>query len=256
MERLQALRSDFTCSRCTHADATGSTDETEAQLFANHPSECGYRAWQQAALYILEEEIAQEILAKLQQIQAYRNTVSCHMCGMCCRLASSDASYPELLERAAQGDDFAQQFTSIFLPYSSRQAAAEKYPEGVAAVLAHVGEPSGGSSAEALSSASATGISNPHTNAQEDANSANAKPDERVYFYHCPYIGEDNRCTLYGTDQRPALCETYPETPLGFVYDKCAWKPWQNDTHMDTLLAHAMLNLCEAWSQKLHVVLA
>src|SRR5262249_51157171 len=118
---------------------------------------------------------------------------------------------------------FSQQFTSIFLPYASRQAAREKEPEGVAAVLAHIGDQDGGSGER-----------------------------ERVYFYHCPYIGEDNRCTVYGTDQRPAICANYPETPLGFVSNACAWKPWQEETHPETLLAHAMLNLCEAWNVRLN----
>jgi Fe-S-cluster containining protein len=226
---LQTLRPAMSCPVCENEKQTTHTDNDTLPLHRMHDG-CPNRHWQTAMLHFLETELARDILTRLAQIGAYRNTFSCHMCGMCCRLASSEHSYPELLERAAQGDDFAQQFTSIFLPYASREAARAKYPEVVAAVLAHVGE------------------------AIEQAENKTVK--ETVFFYHCPYIGEDNRCTVYGTDKRPAICENYPETSLGFMVRDCAWKPWQDETHLDTLLAHGLLNLCQSWSENLREALA
>lgn len=181
-------------------------------------------AWQKRALHEVEHVIGLELVTRLQQIEAYKNTFSCHMCGMCCRLASSEYTYEQLQARAQAGDDFARQFTSIFLPYASRDEARQRFPDVVSAVLQEAGEPA-------------------------DAET------EHVYFYHCPHVGPDNRCMLYGTDRRPAICGSYPETPLGFVYQKCAWKPWKDETHGDALLVHAMLALCTDLSQRLRQAL-
>jgi Fe-S-cluster containining protein len=217
--QLLALREHFHCERCT-----SHPDETLAAWLAPFARDCGYRAWQQAILSLVETEIAGQILAQLQRIEAYKQTFSCHMCGMCCKMASTDAPYETLQQRAAEGDEFARQFTSIFLPYASREAARQVAPTVVDAALAEaVEEPDG---------------------------------EEKLYFYHCPYLGEDNRCTVYGTDKRPAICSSYPETPLSFVYKNCSWRPWKEDTHMDTLLAHAMLALCTQLSEKLRDSLA
>jgi len=80
--------------------------------------------------------------------------------------------------------------------------------------------------------------------------------EEKVFFYHCPYLGEDNRCTVYGTPKRPAICSSYPDTPLTFIAKNCAWKPWKDETHADTLAAHAMLALCEHFAGKLQIAIA
>lgn len=212
--QLGALRQQVHCNCCD-----GSNLNDINQWLGPLPLNCQYRRWQQAALHWLETDAATPILETLNQIEAYKNTFSCHMCGMCCRMASSDASYKELQARAATGDEFARQFTSIFLPYASRDAARQVAPDVVEAVLAEAGEEAGDS--------------------------------ERIFFYHCPYLGEDNRCSIYGTAKRPAICSSYPETPLSFVYERCAWKPWKDDTHSATLAAHALLALCSDYAEKL-----
>jgi Fe-S-cluster containining protein len=211
---LASMRQAFACNECDPAD-----HQTLNDWMTPRHAGCAYRGWQQGALHFLENEAARSILDKLQVIEAYKNQFSCHMCGMCCRMASHDASYEELQARAANGDTFARQFTSIFLPYESRETARRTAPEVVAAVLAEAGEEADG--------------------------------EERIFFYHCPYLGEDNRCSIFGTDKRPAICASYPETPLSFVYEKCAWKPWKDDTHADTLAAHALLALCSQYAETL-----
>jgi Fe-S-cluster containining protein len=221
---LSAIRQEYACPTCDPKPALEDNNDAIASWLKKlHPG-CGYRPWQERALAVIEQEAGRDILLKLQQIEAYKNTFSCHMCGMCCRMASSEHSYDELRTRAEAGDEFARQFTAIFLPYQSREAARRKAPDVVSAVLAEAGEEVG----EA----------------------------ERVYFYHCPYIGEDNRCSIYGTEKRPAICASYPETPLSFVYEKCAWRPWKDETHTDTLAAHALLALCTHWAETLHKALA
>ncbi len=220
-ERLAVLQGQYACPQCDFGESDA------ARWFEPLHAGCGYRGWQREALCFIEQDMGKAILGQLAGIEAYKNTFSCHMCGMCCRLASSEYSYDELKTRAAQGDDFARQFSSIFLPYQSREAARQVAPEVVDAVLAEAG-----------------------------AEDTSAEGQERIYFYHCPYVGEDNRCSVYGTNKRPAICASYPETPLSFVYEKCAWKGWKDETHADTLAAHALLALCTDWAAKLKQALA
>lgn len=210
---LSGLWECFSCSACqAHA-----RPDAEAWLQPLPPT-CQYRDWQREALNWLENSLGQELLTKLQQIEGYRQTFTCHQCGVCCRLASSEYDYGTLRKQAAAGDAFAAQFTSIFLPYASRDAARSKFPDVVGAVLQEAGEPAG---------------------------------EERVFFYHCPYVGEDNRCTIYGTAKRPAICGSYPETPLSFVYEKCAWRPWKEETRQDALTVHATLELAQDLASRL-----
>jgi Fe-S-cluster containining protein len=217
-QHLSELRKPFQCSLCDSLNNL-SLSQWMSPLHAG----CAYTAWQQTALQFIETEAAQTILDRLKAIETYKNTFSCHMCGMCCRMASHDAPYEVLRQRAEAGDEFARQFTSIFLPYASREAARQKAPEVVEAVLAEAGTEKPG--------------------------------EETIFFYHCPYLSEDNRCSVYGTDKRPAICASYPETPLSFVYEKCAWHPWKEETHLDTLAAHALLALCSQYSEKLRASL-
>ena len=220
---LLSLRAQFACEGCSF----GTDTSLEVGLGQLHTG-CGFRGWQQAALAWLEGEAMRPVLAGLEAITAYKNTFDCHMCGMCCRMASSESSYEELLAKAGAGDEFARQFTSVFLPYASREAALEKAPDVVAAVLAEAVEP-----LKLVKSGE-------HSDGGE----------ERSFFYHCPYIGEDNRCSIYGTDKRPGICASYPETPLSFVYERCAWKPWKDETHAPSLVAHAMLALAANYAER------
>jgi Fe-S-cluster containining protein len=210
-QQLENLRGESHCLQC-HAGTVKELART-----SSHQG-CVDNPWRKAALSLVEEELPADVIGKLSFIQVARNQVTCHSCSECCRLASSEYSFSELQERAQMGDSFAQEFIKIFLPYASREVAIERFPQQVEAVLAHIGEEAG---------------------------------QEKVHFYHCPYIQEDNLCGVYGTDKRPSICESYPETPLGYVSKNCAWKPWQEEHHMETLLAHAMLNLCDMWSQNI-----
>ncbi len=43
----------------------------------------------------------------------------CNKCGTCCLCASPSKSYKELLQKASEGDEFARDFFSIFIPYKN-----------------------------------------------------------------------------------------------------------------------------------------
>lgn len=208
-ERLDTLRDSYSCVVCDPHKKN-----PPELLITNHEG-CGYRIWQQAAIAVIENDIARDLLTKLNLIEGYKAQFKCHMCGVCCRFASSEFSYEQLEAKAAAGDNFARQFTSIFLPYPSQRSALEQFPAIVESVLTQADDP------------------------------------DSVYFYHCPYIGEDNRCTIYGDPRRPQICDNYPDTPLTFIYNKCAWKPWKDETHEDALWAHSMIELCTDTANKL-----
>ncbi|MBX2861477.1 MAG: YkgJ family cysteine cluster protein [Vampirovibrio sp.] len=214
-QQLDALKASFSCPPCDKAQASPEL------LEPFHPG-CGYLGWQQQAVQEIENKIAKDILLKLQHIETEKQKISCHMCGVCCRLACSEFSFEDLQAKAAQGDEFARQFTSIFLPYASTKDARNNFPEVVDSILASAME------------------------------SGSVDQDKSIHFYHCPYIGEDNRCTIYGSPKRPEICDSYPDTPLTFIYDKCAWKPWKDATHTDALLSHAMIELCTYTLDKLN----
>ena len=85
--------------------------------------------WQIAVLDMFENDISHEIYRKWQEILKLRENYECKGCATCCNLACSEFSPDELKKRAANGDKFAKQFTSIFIPYNSREEARKIYPE-------------------------------------------------------------------------------------------------------------------------------
>jgi Fe-S-cluster containining protein len=182
---------------------------------------------QQEALIQLEETLGKELLQTLESIQALRNQIQCQQTGDCCRLASSEFSWEELLSKAASGDSFARQFTSVFLPYASEAVVRQRYPEVVAEVLAYA-----------------------------QPTSENGRSSFDVYFYHCPHVTEDNLCGLWGNAKRPSLCATYPETPLTFTHKRCAWRPWQKNHHGMALRVHAALFIGDYVTTRLKDALA
>ncbi len=114
--------------------------------------------WQNAVIEMFEKDICREIYEKWQEILVYRNNFECKGCAICCQLACSEHSPGELQKRAQNGDEFAKQFTSIFVPYKTKDEAERVYPEYFKLLSEHaVGD---------------------------------------VYFYHCPKL-DCNRCPDY-----------------------------------------------------------
>ncbi len=118
----------------------------------------------------------------------------CKMQGCCCRGASPSTPYFKLLEKAAQGDEFARNFFSIFVPHASHDEARKIVPGLVERTLI--------------------------ASKKDEA----FRSEEDVVFYQCRYIGEDNKCRIW--EDRPELCRSYPDTPFVVFAPNCAFEPW------------------------------
>jgi Fe-S-cluster containining protein len=119
---------------------------------------------------------------------------TCKMQGCCCRGASPSVPFHKLLEKAANGDVFAQNFFSIFVPHESHDAARKIVPGLVERTLI------------------------------ASKKDAAFKTEDDVVFYQCRYIGEDNKCQIW--EDRPQLCRAYPDTPFVVFAPNCAFEPW------------------------------
>ena len=185
------------------------------ELLDRYEPDSAGRKWQTEALTLLNQEISHEVYRKLQEILAYREMFKCSGCATCCRLACSEFSPDELKQKAENGDKFAQQFTSIFIPYESIDEAEKIYPEYIKLLR--------------------------------------EKVDEKVYFYHCPKLTEDNRCSDY--ENRPQICRDFPDNPLAILPDKCGYRAWKDEINPIALMLHSMVEIIDFYKQKLQEVM-
>lgn len=119
---------------------------------------------------------------------------TCKMQGCCCRGASPSTPAKKLLEKAADGDVFARNFFNIFIPYPNHDAARQVVPGLVERTL------------------------------KASEKDAGFDSHDDVVFYHCRYIGEDNKCQIW--EDRPELCRAYPDSPFVVFAPNCAFEPW------------------------------
>ena len=117
----------------------------------------------------------------------------CKMCGKCCRVATSSVPYEQICALAKNGDRYAKEFLSIFVPYDSIEDARNVHAEIVDNIIN-------------LKSAD-----------------IDFRKDE-LTFYYCKYIGEDNLCKNY--ENRPTLCKHCPSTPWSIVPPGCGFEGW------------------------------
>lgn len=185
----------------------GITDDIFTEFYSNSEG----RRWQNEFLEILENKISKEIYQQFQEILKERKDYKCLGCATCCNLACSEFSPDELKKRAEGGDNFAKQFLSIFIPYSSKEEARKVYPEYIALL-------------------------------EEN------KEDE-VYFYHCPKLTEDKRCSDY--ENRPQICRDFPDNPLTLLPVSCGFCGWKEKSEDMTLLLHAMIEIVEYYKEKI-----
>lgn len=158
------------------------------------------------------EEVLKEIYEKWMKMLEYRQNFSCIGCATCCKLACSEFSYEELQEKAKNGDNFATQFTSIFIPYENENEPRMIYPEYI----------------ELL---------------EQKLNG------EKVYFYHCPKLTKDNRCPDY--ENRPQICRDFPDNPLSLLPKSCGYSNWRQEIEPTALMLHAMLEIVGFYKQRL-----
>lgn len=206
LELFERLRANYSCPRCD-----GSAIQVDASLHEG----CPFREWQKEVILNLEQVVGKRIVETLEEIQRARAIKGkCLMCGACCSLSSSEFDYETLLQKAQDGDSFAQQFTSVFQPYESHEAAYAKFPELVKQML--------------------------------------EQADGDVHFYHCPHLSNENRCTIYQDPRRPPICSDYPEMPLVLMHRGCGYQSWKEEALPDALLAHASLELCQYYVHRIY----
>lgn len=204
-------------SLCNHCKENCDLDFNTIELFQKFPEGCNFRFWQEAALNELEGRISRDIYEKIRIVDKGREECSCAMCASCCNLASSEYTYEQLLEKAKNGDKFAKEFTSIFIPYKSNDEARKIYPDYVSLIEKQF----------------------------ED--------EDGIQFYHCPKIGADNLCTDY--ENRPQICRDFPTNPLVVFPPACAYRKWKDDVEITALLLHAMVEIVGFYREKLKELL-
>ena len=167
--------------------------------------------WQEKVLDMFENDISKEIYRKWQEILSLRENYSCKGCATCCNLACSEYSYEELKKRAENGDNFAKQFTSIFIPYETREDAKKIYPEYLKLLSENV--------------------------------------EGEVYFYHCPKLTECKRCSDY--ENRPKICRDFPDNPLDILPKSCGFYEWRQQVEPVVMMLHAMMGILEFYKEKI-----
>ena len=183
----------------------------KGELFEKYESGSVGHDWQNKVISLLNNDVSKEIYRKLKEILAYRVKFQCVGCATCCKLACSEFSPEELKQKADNGDNFAKQFMSIFIPYPSKDEARKVYPEYI----------------ELL----------------EENNETD------VYFYHCPKLTANNRCSDY--ENRPQICRDFPDNPLCILPKSCGYKSWKDEIEPIALMLHAMLEIIEFYTKKL-----
>ncbi len=208
--QLLSLKDNSSCKNCNFPCFL---QNDEFQLFEELPDFCPHKNWQKKAKEKLENEISRDILTKLNEIKLYREKFSCNCCAICCKLAGSEFSYEELKEKAKNGDEFASQFVSVFVPYTSEEEARAVYPEYFDFVVS-----------------------------KKEENS-------KMYFYHCEKL-DKNLCGDYGN--RPDICKVFPTNTLIMLPPSCGYYQWQEETKVPSLLTHALISIIEFYLEKLN----
>lgn len=183
----------------------------DGDIFDSYAAGTAGNEWQRAVLEMLENDISKEVYRKYQEILAYRSQFSCRGCATCCNLACSEFSPVELANKAANGDNFASQFLSVFIPYESKEEARKVYPEYIQML--------------------------------------EENKEDKVYFYHCPKLTSDKRCSDY--ENRPQICRDFPDNPLSILPKSCGYKKWKDEIEPVALMLHSMVEIIEYYREKI-----
>lgn len=205
--QIENLKPANACSKCLKPC------DLKKEVLETFPSDCELKNWQKDVLKFFDEDVLKTTYEKWMKILDYRNIFGCTGCATCCNLACSEFSYEELKQKAKNGDNFATQFTSIFIPYESEEDARAVYPEYLDLLK------------EKLST-------------------------EKVYFYHCPKLTQDKRCSDY--ENRPQICRDFPDNPLSMLPSKCGFCKWKEEVEPTALMLHSMLEIVDFYKNKLN----
>lgn len=174
------------------------------------PQSRGFQ-WQTSVLEMFENDICREIYRKWTEIINYRKNFKCKGCATCCNLACSEFSPEQLKEKAQKNDKFASQFTKIFIPYKTREEARKIYPEYIKLL--------------------------------DDT------LQDEVYFYHCPKLDENKKCSDY--ENRPEICRTFPDNPLSILPETCGFYQWRIEVEPAALMLHSMTEIIDYYKQNI-----
>lgn len=181
-------------------------------IFENFPQSCAYNTWQKDVINLFDEVTLKDIYQKWMKILSYRDNFNCVGCATCCKLACSEFSYDELKQKAQNKDKFAKQFISIFIPYEDENEPRKIYPEYFELLREKL-------------------------------------EGERVYFYHCPKLTDDNRCSDY--ENRPSICRDFPYNPLSLLPKSCGFSTWKDEVEPTALMLHSLLEIIEFYKNKI-----
>lgn len=186
-------------------------DGFNGDIFEVYPKDSLGYTWQQKVIDMFENEISKDIFNKWTVILAYRKQFHCKGCATCCNLACSEFSPQELREKADNGDNFATQFLSVFIPYDSKEEARKIYPEYIKLLDETI--------------------------------------EEDVHFYHCPKLNDCNRCSDY--ENRPKICRTFPDNPLSILPESCGYYEWRQEVEPIALMLHSMVEIVDYYKSKI-----
>ena len=100
---------------------------------------------------------------------------------------------------------------SVFVPYASKEDARKVYPEYIKML--------------------------------------EENKEDNVYFYHCPKLTEDKRCSDY--ENRPQICRDFPDNPLSILRKSCGYKQWKDEIEPLALMLHSMVEIIEYYKEKI-----
>lgn len=178
------------------------------------PDNCSFRHWQNLVVHRIKNEIGPEVELKIRQVLDYREKFKCKRSGICCRLASSEYSYAQLKQKAQNNDEFARQFTEIFIPYKDINEARAVFPEYVDLLVSRVGK------------------------------------GEEVNFYRCKHLKGTNECPVY--DSRPQICRDFPDDPLSIIPPGCGYYAWKEEIIVAALTFQAMRQIYNFYLEKIN----
>lgn len=186
-------------------------NEVDGDIFDKYSPNSFGAKWQRDVLEMFENDISHEIYRKWNEIISYRDNFECNGCATCCNLACSEYSPEDLQKKVEKGDNFAKQFSEIFVPYKSRGEAEKVYPEYLKLLA---------------------------DNIQGD-----------VYFYHCPKLTGKNRCSDY--KNRPDICKVFPDNPLDILPESCGFYKWKQEVEPVAMMLHAMVEIIDYYKIKI-----
>lgn len=206
---LDKFKPENGCSGCGHNDCKIENKD----IFAPYPpSGCKYREWQMQTITYLAGDYKLKLKSAYESIMEQKNECECNKCGACCKLAVSQYSYEQLKQRAMRGDKYSEEFISVFVPFKSEEEAKAVNPEYFELLNQLV-------------------------------------EDDKIYYYYCPKLGEDNLCTIY--ENRPSICKDFPYNPLKLLPSECSFNEWKNKVAHQAMLLKAKTDIVDFYKQKL-----